>query len=117
MANMVSNSDRFIAVAVTPSKMQASWIPTANHAYEKIWTCFLIKKKRGPTWYIYIPKSYHIWKVILDYFIAFHMIPSGHVIIPIQAFYNAGREEINGAAKKKKKGIKKKLLKFFSSFF
>jgi len=49
MANMVSNSDRFIAVAVTPSKMQASWIPTANHAYEKIWTCFLIKKKReGP---------------------------------------------------------------------
>jgi hypothetical protein len=45
------------------------------------------------------------------------MIPSGHVIIPIQAFYNVGREEINGAAKKKKKGIKKKLLKFFSSFF
>jgi hypothetical protein len=46
------------------------------------------------------------------------MIPSGHVIIPIQAFYNVRREEINGAAKKKTKGIKKKkLLKFFSSFF
>lgn len=44
------------------------------------------------------------------------MIPSGHVIIPIQAFYNVGRGEINGAAKKKKKGIKKILLKFFSLF-
>jgi len=46
------------------------------------------------------------------------MIPSGHVIIPIQAFYNAGREEINGAAKKKRKGIKKKYFwKFFLHFF
>jgi len=45
------------------------------------------------------------------------MIPSGHVIIPIQAFYNVGREEINGAAKKKKKGIKKYFWNFFLYLF